>query len=79
MARQETPKGHVKYSLRTSLIGFVIGLIVLASAAFALSNLALDHFTRAAKATSNIEASANTWNPVMPTMLPRPSLSLIHI
>ena len=66
MARQETPKGRVKYSLRTSLIGFVIGLVVLASLGFALSNLALDHFTRAAKATSNIETSANTWNPVMP-------------
>ena len=54
MARQETPKGRVKYSLRTSLIGFVIGLVVLASLGFALSNLALDHFTPAAKALSLI-------------------------
>ena len=73
MARQETPQGKVKHSLRTSLIGFVIGLVVLTSAAFALANVALDHFTRSAKATANIEASANTWNPVMPTMLPAPS------
>ncbi len=74
MARHETPNGSVKYGLRTSLIGFAIGLVVLASLGFALSNLALDHFTRAAKATSNIETSANTWNPVMPAMLPRPAV-----